>query len=109
MSTLQFFREFPYPLEKFFKWTPPKSLGNFRLLTPLPLGIPIDHPWGGGGVWIFSGTTHNAKSSIFVTVIPTAPGFYVRVVEVYKEPESYQEIVERCPSHITKHKDGEIK
>ena len=51
---LRFFREFPYPLEKFFIYTPPQPLANFRLLAPLPLGISIDLPWvGRGGMDIF--------------------------------------------------------
>ena len=37
---------------------PPLPLGNNCVWTPLPLGIYNDLPWvGGGGVWIFSGTT----------------------------------------------------
>ncbi|XP_078373715.1 cellular tumor antigen p53-like isoform X2 [Oculina patagonica] len=39
-------------------------------------------------------------------VFPPAPGFYVRVVVIYRQPDHYREIVERCPNHITKHKDG---
>lgn len=27
---------------------------------------------------------------------------------IYRQPEHYREIVERCPNHITNHKDGEI-
>ena len=38
---------------------------------------------------------------------PTNHGFFVRVVVIYKQPEHYREIVERCPNHITKQKDGE--
>ena len=47
----------------------------------------------------------------FVTMFPAnAPsGFYVRVVVVYQQSDSYMEIVERCPNHLTKDKDGEIK
>ena len=37
--------ELPYP-----------SITAFE--PPLPLGISNDLPWGGGGAWIFSGTTH---------------------------------------------------
>jgi len=37
---------------------------------------------------------------------PPSAGMYVRVVVIYKQPEHYREIVERCPNHITKHKDG---
>ncbi|KAJ7393406.1 Tumor protein 63 [Desmophyllum pertusum] len=35
-----------------------------------------------------------------------APGFYVRVVVIYRQPDHYREIIERCPNHITKQKDG---
>ena len=47
----------------------------------------------------------------FVTLFPAnAPaGFYVRVVVVYQQPDSFMEIVERCPNHLTEDKDGEIK
>lgn len=37
---------------------------------------------------------------------PTTRGLFVRVVVIYKQPEHYREIVERCPNHITKQKDG---
>ena len=33
---------------------------------PLPLGISNDLPWGEGGVWIFSGTTHSTKTNKIV-------------------------------------------
>ena len=45
------------PCGKFFSWASPIPLGNFYPLAPHPLGISINHPWGGRGVWIFSGTT----------------------------------------------------
>ena len=46
----------------------------------------------------------------FVAVFPPvpAPGFYVRVVVIYRQPDHYREIIERCPNHITKQKDGEF-
>lgn len=37
---------------------------------------------------------------------PAHAGFYIRVVVIYRQPDHYREIVERCPNHITKHKDG---
>ena len=46
------------PCGKLFSWAPPVPLENvYPLAPPHPLGISIDHPWG-GGVWIFSGITH---------------------------------------------------
>ena len=44
------------PCGKLFSWAPPVPLGNVYPLAPPPLGISIDHLWG-GGVWIFSGIT----------------------------------------------------
>ena len=49
------------PCRKFFSWAHPIPLGNFYPLVPPPphpLGISINHPWRGRGVWIFSGITH---------------------------------------------------
>ena len=37
---------------------PPYPLEIAAFEPPLPLGISNDLPWGEGGVWIFSGTTH---------------------------------------------------
>ncbi|XP_022799560.1 cellular tumor antigen p53-like isoform X3 [Stylophora pistillata] len=37
---------------------------------------------------------------------PAHAGFYIRVVVIYRQPDHYREIVERCPNHRTKHKDG---
>ena len=46
---------------------------------------------------------------LFVLVFPPAhAGFYIRVVVIYRQPDHYREIVERCPNHITKHKDGKL-
>lgn len=39
-------------------------------------------------------------------VFPPSPGFHVRVVVIYRQPEHYREIVERCPNHMTRQKDG---
>jgi len=47
-----------HPLENSFPMNPlyPSEITAFE--PPLPLGISNDLPWGGGGgVWIFSGTT----------------------------------------------------
>ena len=37
------------PCGKLFSWAPPVPLGKFYPLAPHPLGISINHPWGGGG------------------------------------------------------------
>ena len=34
-----------------------KPITNVFPACEVPLGISNDLPWGGGGVWIFSGTT----------------------------------------------------
>ncbi|KAK3735757.1 hypothetical protein QZH41_008909, partial [Actinostola sp. cb2023] len=34
------------------------------------------------------------------------PGSYIKCVVVYKQPEYFREVVERCINHMTKHKDG---
>ena len=44
------------PCGKFLSWASPIPLGNFYPLArppPPPLGISINHPWGGGGMDIF--------------------------------------------------------
>ena len=37
------------PCGKLFSWALPVPLGKFYPLAPYPLGISINHPWGGGG------------------------------------------------------------
>ena len=49
-----------HPLEKYFPMTPPPP--SPRKLLPLNPPSPLEFPMifcGGGGVWIFSGTTHS--------------------------------------------------
>ena len=42
------------PCGKFLSWASPIPLGNFYPIPPPhPLGISINHPWGGGGMDIF--------------------------------------------------------
>ena len=49
-----------HPLEKYFPMTPPPPPSEITAFEPPPpLGIFGDLPWGGGGVWIFSGTTRS--------------------------------------------------
>ena len=51
---------FSHPLEKYFPMTPPPP--SPRKLLPLNPPSPLEFPMifcGGGGVWIFSGTTHS--------------------------------------------------
>ncbi|XP_015752291.1 PREDICTED: tumor protein 63-like [Acropora digitifera] len=38
--------------------------------------------------------------------LQTASAHFIRAVVIYRQPEYYRENVERCPNHITKHKDG---
>lgn len=38
--------------------------------------------------------------------LETASAHFIRAVVIYRQPEYYRENVERCPNHITKHKDG---
>ena len=55
-------------------WSPPLPSGKLGKLTPLPPGKIRSFPWG--GVWIFSGTTHNHLSSqFFVNIVSTTAGF----------------------------------
>ena len=61
--------------EGFFQFDPPphwifRSRGNLPLSHPPTLGISVTLRWGGGGgVWIFSGTTQFTKPQIQIIVI----------------------------------------
>ena len=60
---------------------PPYPSEITALEPPLPLGISNDLPWGGGGVCIFSGTTHCCcdSSTIFVLLVAIFQLSYVAV------------------------------
>ena len=49
-------RVFYNPVENYSRGHPLYPSEIYTLLPPHPLGISIDHPWG-GRVWIFSGIT----------------------------------------------------
>ena len=52
------------PCGKFLSWASPIPLGNFYpLAPPHPLGISINHPWG-GGMDIFWNHTMRARSGV---------------------------------------------
>ncbi|XP_032238614.1 cellular tumor antigen p53 isoform X2 [Nematostella vectensis] len=42
---------------------------------------------------------------VFRSKVPPE-GFYIRAVVVYKQPEHFREVVERCANHITRQDDG---
>ena len=54
------------PFEKKFPVNPPYPSEITTFKPPLSLGISNDLPWGGGGGWIFSGTTHCAKKRMLL-------------------------------------------
>ena len=66
------------PCGKLFSWAPPVPLGNFYPLAPHPLGISIDHPWGGGGGYGYFLESHNypgggiSEMTISFAVLPAS-------------------------------------